>query len=151
MTAYMDFSPAVYGSRVFSDVNPYNDQVVLDGKMEDAEKNLVMDKRTNWVAGFGEQGAMMCRVFFPEKWKVVQILPFYVDDAARMDKPEDNPGVSAPGFNFVGFEELGALSGTYYQYFYFKNRITPDNAGELLDILDQPLRTQVNPMGAAQK
>ncbi len=144
LKAYMDFSAGAYGNHCFSDVNEYDEDVVLDGKMSEAEKALNTESPTEWIAGSGPSGGMLCRVEFPPEWDAVEILPYYLDDKSIEDRPEDVPGVSAAGFDLVGFEKLGPFQGTYYQYFYFKRELSVDDAGTLLDILDNPLELKVN-------
>ncbi len=136
---YMDFNKNIYGTHAFSAANPYNPEVVFDGKMSAAEKNLNTTTEIDWVAGFGPQGAMVSRLPKPKEWKGVKILPYYLDDETAVDKPEDHPGVSGIGYKLLGMEKLGKYSTTFYQYYYFKQKLAPEDINQILDIMDHPL------------
>jgi len=139
---YMDFNEGVYGSHPFNAANPYNDEVVLDGRMSEAEKEMDRQTPIDWNAGFGPAGAVVSRLVFPEEWSMVKKLPYYVDDLNANDPPDDHPGTIGVGYDLVGFEKLGKTSATYYQYYYFKSRLSPDEVDTILNIRDHPLETR---------
>jgi hypothetical protein len=143
---YMDFNPNVYGSAVVSAANPFNPEVVLDGKTSPAEKALNREKEINWIAGYGPQGGLVVRLVLSQASAAqAKVTTYYVDDQTAKDPPEDDPGVSAAGFEITGRNhDLGQLarSDTFYIYAYAKRDLGPDNIHTQLDILDHPLQTR---------
>ncbi len=149
---YMDFNENVYQSYAFSAANPYNQAAILDGKMNDAEKNMDRETPIDWIGGFGPQGTLFSRVLLPpqltDMWDK---LTYYDDDQTRKDPSEDFPGVTAVGFHLTGptpmtdhSEDENWQGDTFYIYLYYKSDLTPDNASDILDILDHPVTVTVN-------
>jgi hypothetical protein len=142
---YMDFNPEVYGSHSFSAANPLNPDVIFDGKMSEAEKNLDLNTEIDWVAGFGPQGAMVNRLVLDPRLPGYKQLPYYLDDAQRIDQPEDNPGVSAAGYRLEGLVlDKDQPPSTAYQYYYYMSTLKPEDVHRVLDILDHPVKVGVS-------
>lgn len=143
---YMDFNPNVYGSYVVSAANPYNPEVVLDGKTSPAEKALNKEKEIGWIAGYGPQGGLVVRLVLSAKSaERSKVVTYFVDDQNGKDPPEDDPGVSAAGFEITGRDkDIGDLakSDVFYIYAYVKHDLNPDNIHTQLDILDHPLQAR---------
>jgi len=145
-TGYMDFCPTVYGSYPFSAANPYNRNVVFDGKMSDAEKNLDRKTPIAWIAGFGPQGALINRLIIQPKGATV-LLPYFLDDETIKDSPEDCKGTSAVGYKIIGTKKQ--VRGTVtLQYYYFLSKLKPAEVHKILDILDHPVKVKVKTIGS---
>jgi hypothetical protein len=138
-TAFLDFNSNVDGSHSFSPANPYNDKVVLDGRMSEAEKNLDTDTPIDWIAGFGPQGAIISRLLMGEvvgaKYKKVT---YYMDDETKEDPPEDHKGVRGVGYLLAGEGEY-VSEFDFTSIIYFKKELQPEEVHKILDILDHPV------------
>lgn len=146
LAGFMDFNSNIYGTYPFSAANPFNKDVVLDGRMSEAEKNLDMNTPIDWIAGFGPQGAIVSRLILPgEAGSNTKKYTYYLDDETRADPPEDHPGLIGVGFDIKGMMEEGEAftSGTIYIYIYFKSELKPEDIGNILDIIDHPVRVKV--------
>ncbi len=139
---FMDFNENVYGSCSFSAANPYNKDVIFDGRMSEAEKNMDTQTPIDWIAGYGPQGAMVSRLIFVPEGRTLK-LPYYLDDETVNDPPENNPGVSGVGYNLVQMERNEELTAsTAYQYYYYLGQMVPEDVHRILDILDHPLEVK---------
>lgn len=134
---YFDFCPAIYGSYPFNAANPYNTDVVFDGKMSEAEKNLDTKTPIDWNAGFGPHGAVINRLYFVPKGDI-ELYTYFVDDKTKSDPPEDCAGVSAMGYKMVGFEKRTNIVAL--QYYYFLKKLKPEQINDILDIHDHPVK-----------
>jgi len=138
---YLDFCPAVYGSYSFSAANPFNKNVIFDGRMSAIEKTLDTKTEIGWNAGFGPQGALVNRLIYIPK-EGTKLFPYYLDDETVNDPPEDCPGVSRTGYKIVGTE--GQAPGTVaWQYYYYLSMLKPKEVYLILDILDHPVKINV--------
>lgn len=144
---FMDFNTNVYGSCSFNNANPYNRDVILDGRMSEAEKNIDTDTPIDWIAGFGPQGAMLSRLVFVPEGNVAKHL-YYLDDETVKDPPEDHPGVSGVGYSLVGIEKGGTRGAMSYQYYYYVGELAPQGVYSILDILDHPLDMETREIGS---
>jgi hypothetical protein len=146
---YMDFNENVYQSYSFSEANPYNQAVILDGKMSEAEKQLDRETPVEWIGGSGPQGAIFSRLFLPEhiagQWEK---RTFYVDDKTVDDSPEEHPGLTGVGFNLGGPTPMKYKPGgdVFLIYIYFKTDLDPEKASNIIDILDHPVTVEVKPV-----
>jgi hypothetical protein len=145
---FLDFNSDVYGSHPFSAANPYNHDVVLDGRMSEAEKNLDRKTEVFWIAGFGPQGAMLNRMFMVPDQPHIKQVTYFLDDETKNDPPEQFPGVTGVGYEIQGFsEELGQPASVSYQYYYYMGKLKPEEVDRILDILDHPVTVIVRPVG----
>jgi hypothetical protein len=80
-----------------------NPDVVIDGKMSEAENNLKIHFDHNWLCHIGRQGTYCHRIIFPPEWSSITKEVFYVDNAELNDPPESEPGLSAIGYHFLNF------------------------------------------------
>jgi hypothetical protein len=138
---FMDFNENVFGSHPFSAANPYNKDVVFDGKMSEAEKRLDTQTEIDWTAGFGPQGSLVNRLYFVPRHAAIQ-KPYFMDDPALEDSPEEFPGVHGAGYR-LEMPEDPVGSSTFYQYYYFMSDLKPEEVSRILDILDHPLEVKV--------
>jgi hypothetical protein len=148
---FMDFNSDVYGSHPFNAPNPFNQEVVLDGRMSEAEKKLDRKTEVSWIAGFGPQGAMLNRLFMvPDQPRIKQVT-YFLDDETKNDPPEQFPGVTGVGYEIQGFsEELGQPASVAYQYYYYLGKLKPEEVNRVLDILDHPVTVTVRPAGPVE-
>lgn len=146
---FLDFSPNAYGSHPFSAANPLHKDVVLDGVMSEAEKNLDRETEISWIGGFGPQGALVVRLYVFPVPNNIKLVTYYLDDKTALDPPEDFPGVSGVGYDIQGVkitaEQPSIHSITYY---YFLSELKPEQVSRILDILDHPLKVRVNAVKA---
>jgi len=146
VAGYMDFNSNIYGSCVVSEANPYNPEVVLDGKMSDAEKALDKETEIDWIGGFGPEGGLVVRLVLGEETADrSRMVTYFVDDENGEDRPEDHHGVSNVGFDITGKDgHMDELAGgsTFYVYAYVKRDLGPNNLHTILDIRDHPLETR---------
>jgi len=136
----IDFNKNFLPSYYFDGVN--KEPVVLDGRMDERERNLDMSSDHNWYAVGGEKGNLVVRMIIPVQWKdYATMTAFYVDDESQSDPPESEIGRHQPGFKLSGMFE--APSGKYNYYLYYMvsdKKLTQENVGVWLDILDHPLK-----------
>jgi hypothetical protein len=141
LAGFLDFNENIYGSHPFNAANPYNKEVVLDGRMSEAEKNLDRLTPVEWVAGFGPQGAIVSRLELGAEAAGIEKLTYYVDDQTVDDSPEDDPGLTGVGYNLEGITQEGEVfsSGTFKVIVYFKSDLKPEEVEKILDIIDHPV------------
>jgi hypothetical protein len=137
-----DFTQAAYGWHYYDEYNPWNRDVVLDGKMSRAELNMNYSENRDWHVNTGKPGTFLHRIFFPEKWGFITKGLFYVDNAELEDPPEDNAGLIATGYNFERFIDLKKGSATYWMHYYFPQDFEPGDESRILNILDHPVRVK---------
>ena len=138
-----DFLPSAFGFHYYDAQNPYQEDVVLDGKMSLAEKNLKKDFDHDWHCNIADWGSFCHRIIFPAEWKNIKRCVYYVDDASRQDPPEDEPGVFSSGYQFKNFIQLKKGAQTYWMHYYFPENFHPGEEWRFLNILDHPLKIKV--------
>jgi len=141
---FCDFNPNVIGSCVFSAANPYSKDVIFNGELTEAEKNMDTTTHIDWIAGFGPQGAIINRMYFEPAEAVKKQVHYFLDDEALVDEPEDHPGVFGTGYHIL-FPDKAIPRATVYQYYYFLSQLKPEEVSRILDILDHPLEVCVKP------
>jgi hypothetical protein len=136
----IDFNQSYKGSYYF-DVTTKT-PTTLDGKMDATEKNL--DKKTShtWYAVGGDKGSMVVRMIVPDQWKgVVTETTYYEDSDTDQDPPESEPGRHQVGFTLGGMFEAPAGKYSYYLYYMVpEKKVTQENIGPWLDVVDHPLK-----------
>ena len=138
-----DFTKSAYGWHYYDAKNPFNPEVVLDGKMSPAEENLKRDFDHDWHCNIGAVGNFCHRIIFPPEWKEIKREVFYLDDAGFNDPPEFEPGFSGNGYLFRNFIRLKKGAQTYWMHYYFPKDFQPGEEWKFLDILDHPLKIKV--------
>jgi len=142
LRAFLDFNPNIKGSHSFSAANPFNEDVVLDGKMSTAEKNLDTKTPIDWIAGSGPQGAIVSRLIMGgELGGSIKMTTYYMDDNMVADPPESYKGVQGVGFLLEGDKYFPEYS--FRSIAYFKKELKPEDVKGILDILDHPLKFKV--------
>ena len=142
---YMDFNENVYQSHPFSEANPFDESVVLDGKMSEAEKQLDRETPIEWIGGSGPQGAIFSRLILPPnlagQW---QKRTYYFDDRTINDPPEEHPGLTGVGYNLGVATPIREQPGgdIFHIYIYYKTDPTPEKASNIIDILDHPVTVE---------
>jgi hypothetical protein len=139
-----DFTENAYGWHYYDKYNPFCAEVMLDGRMSDAEKNMKYSEDRDWHVNTGPQGTFLHRIFFPAEWKFITKGLFYVDNAQLEDPPEDNPGLVATGYHFDRFVNLRKGSATYWMHYYFPQDFKVGDEARILNILDHPLEVKVH-------
>jgi len=138
---YIDLNDNVYGSQFLNEANPYNTDVVLDGSMSAAEKNLDRESEISWAAGFGPQGALIVRLFMKPKLPGLKQITYYIDDKIAENPYSDEPGMSAAGYELQGFKiDPDRPTAISYTYYYQLSSLNPEQVTRILDILDNPLK-----------
>ncbi len=137
-TAGLDFRKTTYGAKVFTKDNP---ELIIDGKMSDAEKNRVLPNQ-DWIAGYlPSRTALMSRMIYdPAMVKHGAKMNFhYLDDETINDGPENEPGQHQVGYTI---DVKAFPKGKYYVGFqiYTAYNFTQEQVQELLDIDDAPLK-----------
>jgi hypothetical protein len=142
---YLDFNQNVYGSYTFNAANSFNKDVVFDGKMSEAEKNLNTETYIDWIAGFGPQGALIHRLFTLPKSRAQNQVTYYFEDETASDPPEESPGVIAVGYEMKEIDSVlgSGESSVAYQYYYYLSELKPEEVYRILDILDHPVESKV--------
>lgn len=151
MDVYIDFTPAVYGAHVFSNVHPRNKDVVADGKMSEAEKALDLTARTDWVASDSDQGDVLFRGELPDIFNDSTVGLFYKDDKNLKDPPESDPGLCAIGYSLYSvskiFSDPDVATGMVINlYVYYKPEFGEGEVEKILDILDHPVKLKISPV-----
>ncbi len=146
LRAFLDFNSNIYGSHPFSDANPYNKDVVLDGRMSEAEKNLDRQTPIDWIAGVGPYGAIVSRLILGPESEGLKKLTYYVDDETMKDPPENHPGLTGVGYNLQGITDNEGYNagGTFISIIYYKSDLKPEEIWKILDIIDNPLEVKVS-------
>ncbi len=142
LAAFLDFNSNVYGSHCFSAANPYNKEVVLDGRMSEAEGKLDTQTPVDWIAGIGPQGAIVSRLILSSEAAGIKKLTYYIDDDTINDPPEDHPGLAGVGYKLEGTGKYIPII-TFQTIIYFKNDLEPEEIGTILDIIDHPVTVTV--------
>jgi len=138
-----DFSKSAYGWNYYDAQNPPNPQVVLDGKMSEAEKSLKIHFDHDWLCHINGPGNYCHRIIFPQAWSFIAKEVFYLDDAELKDPPESEPGLIAIGYNFINFVKVKKGPQTYWMHYYFPANFRPGQEWIFMDILDHPLKIEV--------
>jgi hypothetical protein len=141
----IDFNKNIEGMRYFDPVNP--EGVIMDGRMDEAEKDMDRDTAHDWWAVTGDQGNLLIRMILPEEWKNIVLLKTrYIDDDNSSDPPESVPGQRQPGFILDGMYSITKGLHIFYRYYYVPD--TPLDMEEVkpyLDMLDNPFKVEVSP------
>jgi len=142
----IDFNSKFKGSYYFDQVN--KTPTIIDGKMDSQEKALDTKTNHNWYAVGGDKGNLIERMIVPAQWRdYVNMTTFYIDDDKEQDPPEDEPGRHQFGFKLEGMFEAPAGKYNYYIYYMVPDKkVTKENVSVWLDILDHPLKIQVQPL-----
>jgi hypothetical protein len=140
-----DFNENAYGAYYYDEHNPYNPEVVFDGRMSDAEKNMNYKADHEWMVMTGPQGTGTCvfRILFPPEWDFINKGLYYKDDPGFEDPPEDHPGSIAAGFDMENFIALKKGSFLYYFHYYFPQDFKVGDEVRILNIIDHPLQVKV--------
>jgi len=138
-----DFTKSAYGWFYYDAQNKLNPEVVLDGKMSEAENNLKLHFDHDWLCHTGKIGTYCHRIIFPKEWSAITREVFYVDNAELNDPPESEPGLSAIGYHFKNFISLKKGPQTYWMHYYFPKNFSPGDEQRLMDILDYPLTIEI--------
>ncbi|UCD86019.1 MAG: hypothetical protein JSU92_07445, partial [Deltaproteobacteria bacterium] len=141
-----DFNENAYGTYYYDEHNPYNPEVVLDGKMSEAERKMDYKSDHDWLVVMTPYGTTVFRLIFPPEWDFLNKGLYYKDDPMFEDPPEDNPGVIAVGFDIDNFIDLKRGAYTYYFQYYFPHNFKVGDEKMILNIMDRPLEVKVHPI-----
>ncbi len=141
-----DFNENAFGMHYYDAHNPYHPEIFLDGKMSEAEKNMVYNQDHDWCVVTGSQGTVVFRILFPPEWDFVKKELYYKDALNFYDPPEDNPGTIAVGFDMKKFVNLQKGSYLYFFHFYFPQDFKIGDEKAILSIKDNPLKVKTNIM-----
>jgi hypothetical protein len=144
-----DFTRAAFGAHYYDAQNPYNENIVLDGKMSAEEKKMNRTHDHGWLALVHPQWASIHRLFFPKEWSFIRKQVYYRDDPTFKDPPEDDPGEFAVGYEFTNFIGVSKGAITYYMHYYFPANFKVGDEKRILDIQDRPLITAVTAIAPA--
>jgi len=144
---YLDLNANVYGSYPFNAANPYDQQVVLDGTMTEAEKKLDKTTEIDWSAGVGPQGALIVRLFMVPEMPGLKQVTYYMDDKTAKNPYKDLPGLTGVGYELQGFTiDPDRPTATSYTYYYHLGQLKPEEVPSILDIVDHPVEVAVKPI-----
>ncbi len=135
----VDMNENAYGTKVFSEFNPPCDDVILDGKVSQAEKKLDTKTHSNWIVGYGPHGSIVHRTFLPESWEPVNQTFFITEQPDTLSPPEDHKGQLSIGFSFNGIEKVEVNNVFYDIYFYLVNDFKLGDEKGILNIIDHPV------------
>ena len=138
-----DFNENAYGMYYYDEHNPWNPEVVLDGRMSRTEKDMDYKSDREWLVVTGPQGTFVGRAVYPSEWDFVNKGLYYVDDPGFEDAPEDNPGSIAVGFNMENYIALKKGAFDYCFHGYFPQDFKVGDERMILDIMDRPLKVKV--------
>jgi len=144
----LDYNQNGYGIHSYDAVNPYNPEVVFDGKTSEAEKNLRTNVDLDWVVGYRPGiGGVMVRFYLPPEFQGITKGLYYLEDASHLDPPEDHPGLTAHGFQYsINLAAIEQGQHTLYSQYYFKPGLIPGQEKIILDIVDNPLQVKSAPL-----
>ncbi len=136
-----DLNRNAKGMKFYSNLDLHG--VTMDGKMSRRERALAENRETLlWAMGTGEQGTFIFRGVW-DKSAPFKALLYYEDDLARLDPPENDPGVMGFAYRLEDVLEMG---GEKYA-FNIENYVAPDCDGEparALRVFNAPLEVKVN-------
>ncbi len=140
----IDLNKNSEGMSYFDAANPK--AVIMDGKMDESERNLDRDTVHDWWAITGDKGNLMVRMILPGEWKDVVLLKTgYIDDDTSLDPPESVPGQRQPGFLLDGMYNITKGDHIFYRYYYVPGEtLTMANVKPYLDMLDNPLKVDAH-------
>jgi hypothetical protein len=139
-----DFNENGYGMYYYDEHNPYHPEVMLDGRMSEAEENMDYKSDRDWLVVTGPQGTFVGRAVLAPEWDFVNKGLYYVDDSGFEDTPEDDPGAAATGFNMENFIALEKGTFDYCFHGYFPRDFKVGDEKMILDIMDNPLKIKAH-------
>lgn len=137
-----DFNPNARGIHYYDAQNSYHPDIVFDGKMSEAEKNMDYGSDHDWMVLTGPHGTCVFRIVFPPEWDFINKGLYYKDDPGYNDPPEDDPGAMAAGFDMENFIDLKKGSFSYYFHYYFPRDFEVGDESRALNIMDRPLEVK---------
>jgi len=138
-----DFNQNAAGMHYYDEHNPYNPEIVYDGRMSEAENNMDYASDHDWLVLTGPRGSCVFRIVFPREWDFINKGLYYVDDPGFNDPPEDDPGAMAAGFVMENFIALKKGSFSYYFHYYFPQDFEAGDEKMILEIMDHPLEVSI--------
>jgi hypothetical protein len=144
----LDYNEHGYGIHHYDSINPYDPQVVFDGRMSDAERRLNTTEDLDWIVGYRPgSGGVLVRFYMPEEFSGIVKGLYYLEDDSKPEPPEDHPGTIAHGFQYkMNLENVKEGHYTAYTQFFFKPDLVPGREKTLLDIFDHPLEVKSTPL-----
>ncbi len=141
---YMDLSEELMNHYVYSEHNSSSIKALLDGKTTPNEEQLDFSKSVNWIAGYGEKGGIMARIFVPEDWTHI-LRTFYLnEDLEKSVNPEESKGELGVGWKIAGSENIFTDKGTLVVYlYYFEPDFKPPMEKDILNIHDNPVKVSI--------
>jgi len=142
MVQTLDFTRHMHGATYYDAVNTRG--VVLDGRMSEAEKKLDLKSNRTWYCATGPAGTVFVRYVYPGIMET-NISPegYYMDDAAKDDPPEEEPGQSNAGIWMKNLGKLDAGTYKYDGYFHFPKNFSWRNRDRLLNMIDHPIEVKI--------
>ncbi len=145
---YLDFNKSGYGIKVFSEVNPPELNIVLDGSTSPEEKSIDFKSNCDWIVGYNSLGGIIFRMFPPTggDWDHVSMRLFLHEDLDAKVEPEDDPGELAVGTVLDGFEKVHLQKGVSDGACYFVENFHVGDEKPIINILDHPVRVTCSKM-----
>lgn len=126
--------------------NPYRPDVLIDGRVSEAEKALNTANDSRWIALVGEHGASVNRLVLPKSWTFAKVRLSAVEDSARREPPEAEPGTFGLGYEIDGLVNIPRGSHTIEVQYYFPEHFAVGDEQRILDIVDRPLTVATAPI-----
>ena len=149
LTSGLDLNKNAMGAKIFTQDNS---DIVIDGKLSEAEKNLTTLNQM-WIAGYlPNDAALMSRIIYDqrliEKGAVMELA--IKDDNEELDPPENEPGQHVIGYTMdVGKMPKGRYNVGFQIYVAYD--FEPGDVDALLNIDDKPLTIRAVPAEAANE
>ena len=138
-----DYSPNVLGSKIRLSGDP-DKWYLVDGKMDESEKNFNPDTPDKWKTLTGEWGSLIYQAVFPkEVMQHIRIKRGIIDDTSTPDPPETYPGCIGMAYQDWYLENIPR--GTYYFFlnWYFPINYKPGDEVQYMNYRDYPVKIQI--------
>jgi hypothetical protein len=132
------------GLRFYDAHNRFDDAVVIDGKVSEAEKALRVDADSRWIALVGPRGASINRLVLPKSWTFATSRLAHAEDERLIEPPESEAGTIGVGYNIDGVINIPRGRHTIEVQFYFPAHFQVGDEQRILDIIDHPLTVHVS-------
>lgn len=135
-----DFNHNAIGMYFYNSNNP--EGLKITGKMSEAQEKLDRSPY-DWAVVSGPQGAWMNRVVMGREVPFTKRL-YFVDDVAKPDPPENEPGqIAETGYDFGNLMKAKKGVYTFTSYIYVPIGYKPGDEKQWLNIIDHPINCMV--------
>ena len=139
LKATLDFNENIMGARVYTEMNPISDNLVLDGKTDKGEASLDYKSNCNWITGCIDNGGLVFRLSFSDDCSNVGLNLCLNENLENKNAPEDHPGEIAIGVDLKGMENIDSSHIGFNAKFFLLPEFKPGEETSIIRIHDDPV------------